>query len=187
MEVYVGHRHAVNAAFRLREQVIYLKYFLFYLFRNGHMVVHDMCDLAEVSVMMIALFLRRMPIGMLVPVLRLAFLLAVDQNAHMRAGNAAFDRPFHNVANAGDPRAVQFVRELLRLRKQLYKRRREHIARRAHAQIKIKRFHFKASIWLIMLARYPAPNPLSMLTTETPDAQELSIESSADSPPNDAP
>ena len=37
------------------------------------------------------------------------------------------------------------------------------------------------------LARNPAPKPLSMLTTLHPDAQELSIESSADSPPKLAP
>ena len=39
--------------------------------------------------------------------------------------------------------------------------------------------HFK---WLIILARYPAPNPLSIFTTLTPLAQEFSIESNADSP-----
>ena len=36
-------------------------------------------------------------------------------------------------------------------------------------------------------ANTPAPNPLSMLTTVTPGAHELSIASSAASPPNDAP
>ena len=36
-------------------------------------------------------------------------------------------------------------------------------------------------------ANTPAPYPLSMLTTVTPGAQELSIASSAASPPNEAP
>ncbi len=40
---------------------------------------------------------------------------------------------------------------------------------------------------LITCARYPAPKPLSMLTTLTPAAQELSIESSAARPPKLAP
>ena len=35
---------------------------------------------------------------------------------------------------------------------------------------------------LIMLARYPAPKPLSMLTTQTPLAQLLSMVSRAESP-----
>lgn len=42
-------------------------------------------------------------------------------------------------------------------------------------------------MWLIMLARYPAPKPLSMFTTDTPLAQEFSMDSSADTPPKDAP
>ena len=41
--------------------------------------------------------------------------------------------------------------------------------------------------WLIMLAIYPAPNPLSMFTTLTPLAQELSMDKRADKPPKDAP
>ena len=40
---------------------------------------------------------------------------------------------------------------------------------------------------LIMCARYPAPKPLSIFTTETPEAQLLSIPSSAASPPKAAP
>ena len=42
-------------------------------------------------------------------------------------------------------------------------------------------------MWLIMLAMYPAPKPLSMFTTETPLAQEFSMESSAAMPFRDAP
>ena len=43
------------------------------------------------------------------------------------------------------------------------------------------------SMWFIILARYPAPKPLSMLTTLMPLAQELSILRSAATPPKDAP
>jgi hypothetical protein len=38
-----------------------------------------------------------------------------------------------------------------------------------------------------MVAAYAAPNPLSIFTTTTPGAHELSIPNSAAIPPNDAP
>ena len=41
--------------------------------------------------------------------------------------------------------------------------------------------------WLIILAKYPAPKPLSIFTTLTPLAQEFSMESSAARPPKAAP
>src|SRR2546430_15311736 len=44
-----------------------------------------------------------------------------------------------------------------------------------------------ATRWLIWLAWCAAPYPLSMLTTDTPGAQELSIARSAAIPPKDAP
>ena len=40
---------------------------------------------------------------------------------------------------------------------------------------------------LMRAARYPAPNPLSMFTTDIPSAQELSMVRSGAMPPNDAP
>ena len=40
---------------------------------------------------------------------------------------------------------------------------------------------------MIRLARTPAPKPLSMFTTLTPLAQELSMDKSAATPPKDAP
>jgi hypothetical protein len=42
-------------------------------------------------------------------------------------------------------------------------------------------------MWLIKLAMFPAPNPLSMFTTDTPDAQLFSMPSSAATPPKLAP
>src|SRR5207244_12036261 len=44
-----------------------------------------------------------------------------------------------------------------------------------------------ATRWLIWLAWCAAPYPLSMLTTDTPGAHELSIARSAAMPPKDAP
>ena len=43
------------------------------------------------------------------------------------------------------------------------------------------------SFRLIRAARQPAPKPLSMFTTATPVAQELSMVSSAANPPKEAP
>lgn len=42
-------------------------------------------------------------------------------------------------------------------------------------------------IWFIMLARRPAPKPLSIFITATPAAQLFSIARSAERPPKDAP
>lgn len=44
-----------------------------------------------------------------------------------------------------------------------------------------------ARSWLMRVAAAAAPKPLSMLTTVTPAAQLFSMESSAASPPKDAP
>ncbi len=41
--------------------------------------------------------------------------------------------------------------------------------------------------WLMSEAKYPAPNPLSMFTTATPGAQELSMARRAASPLKEAP
>ena len=46
--------------------------------------------------------------------------------------------------------------------------------------------HF-AFRWLMDDAWKPAPKPLSMFTTDTPEAHEFSMASSAATPPNEAP
>ena len=59
----------------------------------------------------------------------------------------------------------------------------EHVAGRAHRAVEVEGLHE----WFMREARTAAPNPLSMLTTPTPAAQELSIARSAATPLNDAP
>ena len=85
---------------------------------------------------------------------------------------------------------LQVPKEGLPVRQEFKKRSRQHIPGSAHSTVKISGLHYFASfavIWLIMLARYPAPKPLSILTTETPLAQELSMERRAVRPPKAAP
>lgn len=64
----------------------------------------------------------------------------------------------------------------------------EHVAGDARTEVKVEVFHGQVGVEgrtraLMALAAYPAPNPLSMLTTVRPLAQEFSMPSSAVSPP----
>ena len=74
----------------------------------------------------------------------------------------------------------------------IHQGRHRHVARdpgrrvEMHMQSAQGMFH----VWrtrLSMDASRPPPKPLSMLTTATPEAQELSMVSSAATPPNEAP
>lgn len=126
-----------------------------------------------------------MPMGQVVAVL----LLPADAHVHMRPPNAALLRRGCRDLQARDAQRIHIPQKLLpgpRLQ-QLVKRGHEHIPRRAHIALQIQRFHLIPSIWLMRLAKKPAPNPLSILTTLHPLAQELSMESRAESPPKFAP
>lgn len=125
-----------------------------------------------------------MAVGM--PVLAL-LLLAVYGNFHPRAGDPAAFRGEPPRAHPGDAQGVQLCGEPLRVRQQTGQRGHQHVPRGAHAALKIQRFHLIPSMRLIMLAKYPAPKPLSIFTTLTPLAQEFSMDSSAESPPKLAP
>jgi hypothetical protein len=64
----------------------------------------------------------------------------------------------------------------------------EHVAGDARTEVEVEVFHGQVGVEgrtraLMALAAYPAPNPLSMLTTVRPLAQEFSMPSSAVSPP----
>ena len=114
-------------------------------------------------------------------------LLAVYAYAHACAENAAGFRTFKRYAYKVGENGRNFIGERSLIVDKLKKRRAYHIARRAHSAFEIKSSHWIPSVLFIMLAMYPAPNPLSMLTTLTPLAQELSIESRAATPPKLAP
>ena len=144
-----------------------------------------MADLLHAAVVMVVLVVMLMVMVMLVVVLTLC--VAVHRHDDVSAGDAALFRLFPVIGHAGNPQAVEPLHKLLRLGQQLQQGRRQHIPGSAHAAIQIQGPHFFTSMWLIMLARYPAPKPLSMFTTDTPLAQEFSIDSRADTPPKDAP
>ena len=114
---------------------------------------------------------------------------AVHENGHMRARDPAFHGGLRLKAHPGNAQGIDSADEFrpLFFSEQFQQRRRQHVAGSTHPAVQIDSPHSFVSIWLIMDARYPAPNPLSILTTETPLAQELSIERSAERPLNEAP
>jgi len=115
-------------------------------------------------------------------------------------------RPAHLGVQRGDPRQIHFAQLQLRAeaespqalverrprRAQVKERGDEHVARHAPDRIEDQHLHAGARscrcAWrAIRAATKPAPKPLSMLTTETLAAQELSIARSAAMPPSEAP
>lgn len=126
---------------------------------------------------------------------RMVFLLrAVKTQLHARSRNAAGSAFFRLNSQSRNTGAVHGVQKSAAIRQQLIKRCHQHIAGSAHAAVQINQFHSSApcssaglSIRLMRFARNPAPKPLSMLTTQLPEAQELSMAKSAATPPKLAP
>ena len=176
MEMHLGNRHSVDFALRLGNQPVNRQHIQLHHGGNGQLS-YQMFNLLHAAVAVM--------VGM--AVCCLPFLLAVDLHPQMGAGNAALHRLFPGHMNAGNAQAVQPLHKPLRVGQQLQQRRGKHISGSPHAAVDVQGFHFFASIWLIRLARNPAPNPLSMFTTLTPLAQELSMLSRALTPPKDAP
>ena len=116
-----------------------------------------------------------------------AFFHAVHGYGHMCPDDTAFFSFFPPEFHSGNTKRIQFLRKGVRVRQEFKQRCCQHIAGSTHSAVQIQCLHFLASIWLIMFARYPAPKPLSMFTTDTPLAQELSMDRSADTPPKEAP
>ncbi len=115
-------------------------------------------------------------------------------------------RSAHLGVQRADPRQIHFTQLQLRTeaellqalverrpgRAQVKERGDEHVARHAPDRIEDQHLHAGARsrrcAWrAIRAATKPAPKPLSMLTTETLAAQELSIARSAAMPPSEAP
>ena len=178
MEMNVRHRHAVDVTLRLGNAVVHRPDVRPHLFRHRQ-VADQMADLLHAAVVMVVL--------MVMLVVVLALCMAVHRHGDVSAGDAALFRLFPVIGHAGDPQAVEPLHKLLRPGQQLQQGRRQHIPGSAHATVQIQGPHFFTSMWLIILARYPAPKPLSMFTTDTPLAQEFSMDSRADTPPKDAP
>ena len=144
-----------------------------------------MADLLHAAVVMVVLVVMLMVMVMLVVVLALC--VAVHRHGDVSAGDAALFRLFPVIGHAGNTQAVETLDKFVGPGQQLQQRRRQHISGSAHAAVQIQGPHFFTSMWLIILARYPAPKPLSMFTTDTPLAQEFSMDNRADTPPKEAP
>ena len=116
------------------------------------------------------------------------FLGAVHGHAHVGAHHAAFFHPFTGHLHARDTQTIHLPHKSLGVAGQLTQGAHHHVAGRAHIAFQIQCLHSSNPlIWLIMLARYPAPKPLSIFTTDTPLAQLFSMDSRADRPPKLAP
>ena len=124
---------------------------------------------------------------MVVVVVGFSLLHAADRHPEMGAGDAALDAFFGADGDTGDGQVIHPGDKVLGVGQKLQKGGCQHIPGGAHAAIQIQCGHFVPPMWLMRLARKPAPKPLSMFTTLTPLAQELSILSSADTPPKEAP
>ena len=179
MKVNFLHTFAVHTAFRLRDEAVHAEHIVPHALRQ-RAGAHDRFNIRHRVVMMV-----------LMVMLVFALFLTVHHHAQVRARDAALDRPLGAKFHTRQPQPVQLGDKRAAVVQQLQKRRRQHIARRAHRAVQIECFHRVSSrfacIWLMRLARKPAPKPLSMFTTDTPLAHELSIASSAATPPNDAP
>ena len=115
-------------------------------------------------------------------------LLAVHGHGDVGAGDAALLRRAALKAHAGQAQGVHAGGEGVGVGHEFGEGGHQHIAGGAHAAFDVECFHGSIPfIWLIRLARKPAPKPLSMFTTLMPLAQELSMDSSAESPPKLAP
>ena len=118
---------------------------------------------------------------------RRALLVAVHEDREMRRGDAAFRKRTRLEDDARNADGVELRESPLPVAHEFQERTRDHVAGRTHLAVEIKCLHFFAPIWLIRLARNPAPKPLSMFTTLTPAAHEFSIARSAVTPPKAAP
>jgi hypothetical protein len=153
------------------------------------MIVSVMVIVVMMMVMVVIMIVVLMVMMMFMLMMVVAFFLfAVDGHADVIALDAALHGRFHPHPHAGNSQRVQFIDKFCGIVQQGSQCAQKHVAGCAHAALKIQTFHrLIPSMVLILWARKPAPKPLSMLTTLQPLAQELSMDSSAASPPKLAP
>ncbi len=150
-------------------------------------VIMVMVVVVVMIVVMVMIVLVLMIMFMIVVVVG-QFLAAVHGHGDVGAGDAELFGGPALQADAGDAEAVHPFDEGVGIGDEFAERGHQHIPGGAHIAFEVEDFHASIPfIWLIRLARKPAPKPLSMLTTLTPLAQELSMDSSADRPPKLAP
>src|SRR5262249_27464481 len=106
----------------------------------------------------------------------------VDLGADHAGTRHTIERPVHMHAERIDGALDDLARHA-----RVEGRAHEHVTRDSRRAIDMQVQPFHGCFRFISAAAKPAPNPLSMFTTVTPDAQELSIASSAAMPPKLAP
>ena len=201
VEVDLPHLHTVGLGLRLGQQAVDLLRLLPHALRQVKAVDHG-GDLRQRGVVVahwaVVVVVFRLPVIVVMPmgivvvlpvvvVVMAVLLLPCRHHLGMGAGNAAGGR---RLKGHRDLRmeAVHGLRERRLVRQQLIKGPQEHIPRGPHIALQVQRPHASTPfIWLIRLARKPAPNPLSIFTTLTPLAQPLSMDSRALRPPKLAP
>ncbi len=115
---------------------------------------------------------------------------AVFENTHAFGVDARPQNIFGGDVTAFDGERGQPALEFIEGHTAIEQRGQRHVARDAGKTIEIRNFHndFEAlCVRKTDAANAAAPKPLSILTTATPLAHELSIPSSAAKPPNEAP
>jgi len=123
---------------------------------------------------------------LVVMVMLMIFVIGFEMDIHFDAGNAAFFLLVHMQVVAFELQLAEFTAELLRAHAQINERAKQHVTTNATKNVEVERFHLftKRLIWL---AAYPAPKPLSILTTVTPLPQLFNMPSNAATPPKLAP
>ena len=99
-----------------------------------------------VAVVMLVVVVMGMRMAVLVGRLVLPLLLAVDEDADLRPGDAGRLGSLGAHLDAGQPHRVHRAEEALLVVEQLIQRAHEHIARRAHGAFKIQCFHAVAPL-----------------------------------------
>ena len=181
VKVDFAHLSAVRARLRGGDRLVDLRYVALRLLAKLESP-DERKDVRE-GLMLVAVF-----VSVVMPVVVMFVLLfAVDAHREMRCRDAAFAERLARELDAWDSECVEFGEHSVLVGHKFEERSGEHVSRRAHLAVDVERLHFASLMWLMRLARKPAPKPLSMFTTLTPAAHEFSMASSAVTPPNDDP
>ena len=134
MKMYILNGTAMHTALSIGEERVYR----FRIGYNGAVSLGmiEKCEYLAYGCMMVVM----MP-GIAVPVRLFALFTAVDADAYVRAGYAAFTVRRGRDYGASGQRAVQTGEETVPVRMQLRQRPHEHIAGCAHRAVEIERFH----------------------------------------------
>ena len=131
---------------------------------------------------MVVVMVAIMIMVMMVVVFR-DFLLAVDADGEMGRGDAAAGDGTAFVGDAGDARGIEAGESGVGVGMEFEEGGGQHVAGSTGGAVDMETFHVFLPAWLMRWARTPAPKPLSMLTTATPAAHELSMARRAERPP----